>query len=850
VVAGAEPALQRAEAACAAQGLRTVRLPAVGAFHSGLMAGAAAPLEAVAATLPHAAPRVPWISSQTGTMLTESEATDPTYWARQVVAPVQWAAAVAATAARAGAPAVWLELGPGHTLTQLVRGTTPLVAAAPTLDGDDADASVAQALGVLWAAGVVPDWPAVHGPSHPRRVALPTYPFQRQRYWLEPAAAEDLSRLFEKRDDRDAWYYRPSWRQAAPLSANLAAVEPRTWIVFADPLGVAPQVCARLEAAGHRCVVVEAGDRFEIVETDREGAPMRVAIRAGESGDYDALLDHLAAARHGTFDVVHAWSVALPGAPARDDGAVTAARRRGFDSLLLLARALTRVPAAQIRLNVVTSGACAVTGSEDLAAVTATVTGPARVIPAELPGVSSTLIDIAWPADGPERRAHAERLAAELVRESHLPVVAHRGAHRWVPGFEPLPAPALDAGLARLRPRGVYLITGGLGDIGLSIAELLARHVQARLVLVGRTGLPPRASWDGHRGGGAADRVARAIAAVRTLEALGAEVLVAAADVASLDQMTAVIDEARARFGAINGVVHAAGVPGAGTIALKSLADASAVLSAKVNGTVVLDRLLARERPDFVVLCSSLTAVLGGAGQSDYCAANAFLDAYAQRRWCLGDDTVTSINWDTWRDGGMAADAHVPADVAWRKAIAMESGLTRDEGQTAFLRALGARLPQVAVCTKDLAALASAMAAPRPPRPPREEPAAVTAHPRPALTTPYVAPERDSELRVCTAFERALGVDRVGVHDNFFELGGHSLLAVDLMARLNEQFGTTVPVAGLYEGLTPARVAQLFERQASPEARDDASAGRRREKGKRLAGARRRETRFERRQRS
>jgi hypothetical protein len=291
-------------------------------------------------------------------------------------------------------------------------------------------------------------------------------------------------------------------------------------------------------------------------------------------------------------------------------------------------------------------------------------------------------------------------------------------------------------------------------------------------------------------------------------------------------------------------------VPGAGTMALKSLADASAVLSPKVNGTVVLDRLLARERPDFVVLCSSLTAVLGGAGQSDYCAANAFLDAYAQRRWCQGDDTVTSINWDTWRDGGMAADAHVPVDVAWRKAMAMESGLTRDEGQTAFLRALGARLPQVAVCTKDLAALASAMAAPRAPRAPGDEPAAVTAHPRPALTTPYVAPERDSELRVCAAFERALGVAGVGVHDNFFELGGHSLLAVDLMARLNEQFGTTVPVAGLYEGLTPGRVAQLFERQASPEARDDASAGRRREKGKRLAGARRRETRFERRQRS
>jgi hypothetical protein len=212
---------------------------------------------------------------------------------------------------------------------------------------------------------------------------------------------------------------------------------------------------------------------------------------------------------------------------------------------------------------------------------------------------------------------------------------------------------------------------------------------------------------------------------------------------------------------------------------------------------------------------------------------------------------VLAINWDTWADVGMAVETHVPADLEGRRAQVLESGLTIREGGDAFLRALHANLPQVAVCTKDLEAFVTLMAAPAASASPRAADGRSVRHPRPPLTTGYVAPSRDSERQVCAAFAQALGVDDVGVHDNFFEMGGHSLLAVELMAQLNQQFQTSVPVASLYERLTPGAVAALFEQSIHGRtAPRDAASTRRRATRRPVGAARRRESATNRRQRS
>src|SRR6185436_15470155 len=193
----------------------------------------------------------------------------------------------------------------------------------------------------------------------------------------------------------------------------------------------------------------------------------------------------------------------------------------------------------------------------------------------------------------------ARQILAELKMDGTDSIVAYRGPHRWIRWAEPTPLAAPN-GRSLMREGGVYLITGGLGGIGLVLAEHLAEAYKARLVLTARSPLPAREEWTAWLAGhGAQDATSVRIRQVQRLEELGGEVMVAAADVARLADMQAVVTKARERFGRIHGVVHAAGVAGGGVIALKDRDTAARVLSPKLEGTLVLETVLADEPLDF-----------------------------------------------------------------------------------------------------------------------------------------------------------------------------------------------------------------------------------------------------------
>ena len=262
-----------------------------------------------------------------------------------------------------------------------------------------------------------------------------------------------------------------------------------------------------------------------------------------------------------------------------------------------------------------------------------------------------------------------------------------------------------ETGTSRLRDRGVYLITGGLGGIGLTLAATLVERVQARLVLVGRSPLPPREEWaELVAAAGIADTaadtddIASLLAKLLQLEASGGEVLVLAADVTRHDQMIAVRDRAVERFGALHGVIHAAGVPPGGLIQLKEPAALAGVLAPKVQGTLVLHQVFAAANLDFLLLCSSMTGMLGAFGLVDHCAANAFLDAFAQLASRTGAP-VLAVDWDTWLEVGQAARAGtssrlevlLKAPAAGRLHPLLDRRLDEEPGRHAFATRLAAR---------------------------------------------------------------------------------------------------------------------------------------------------------------
>ena len=649
VVSGPEEAVAELEAALAAEGVAVRRLHTSHAFHSGMMDPILEPFAARVAAVRREAPRIPFVSNHTGAWIRPEEATDPGYWARHLRGAVRFADGLATLTSEE--EAVLLEVGPGQTLSSFARqlpGRPAGQAVARSLPHPKETKSDAEmllgTLGQLWAAGVTPDWKAFHGAEERLRVQLPAYPFERQRYWVErqtiaaALAAESTKEL--ARQELSDWFAVQSWKPSVPPEG--APAPGSRWLLLADRHGLAEAIGRRLEAAGQAVVTVGPDDLDPYAVTSWTD----LLARLRQDGP---LPDR----------VLHLWGVTGPdGASAEADLGLA---NHGFHSLLALAQALGRQSLGtpgQVQVRAVVDGLQSVRGERVVWPGKATVLGPVRTLPLEHPEIGAAAIDVVLPdpADAAALERLAELLIAEALAPAAEPVVAYRGDERWVEGFEPV---RIDPGNGRfaLPERVVCLITGGLGGLGLALAEELARSRQARLVLTGRTGLPAREQWGAwvafH---GEADPTSRKIRQVEALAALGAEVLVTAADVTDEAALAAAVAQAHERFGPIQAAIHAAGVPGGGVLQLKTRDAADRVLAPKVRGTRALAAALAGEPLELLALCSSTYALTGGVGQVDYCAANSFLDAFARAEIAIAR-RVVSLGWGPWSEVGMAAQA-------------------------------------------------------------------------------------------------------------------------------------------------------------------------------------------------
>jgi NAD(P)-dependent dehydrogenase (short-subunit alcohol dehydrogenase family) len=380
-------------------------------------------------------------------------------------------------------------------------------------------------------------------------------------------------------------------------------------------------------------------------------------------------------------------------------------------------------------------------------------------------------------------------------------VVALRAGRRWLPTTQPLRLDDEDDPASGLRPNGVWLVTGGLGGIGRAVAEHLAQRAQARVVLIGRSASEERTA-----------------AAERLVRAAGGDVLVRAVDVTDRDALRTLRAEIEERFGPLNGIVHAAGVPGGGTIELTDPATVNSVLAPKVAGTLALAEVF-RDLPlDAFVLCSSVSAVLGGIGLVDYAAANAFLDAYARSAGRPVPRTV-SIGWGGWLETGMYAewlDERRQAGRAPALPSTAEPGIRPAEGADALRRVLAAGLaPHVLISAYPLEEIPTT-ARPASTKPVSREPAAEEAEPAAPVerdrTGPFVPPRTDLERALAALWVEALGVDEIGVEDDYFDLGGNSMTAVYLIWRVNEDLGASITIRTLSETSTIAGMAAAIER--------------------------------------
>lgn len=822
VVSGPEEAIAEFEARLSSKGASGRRLHTSHAFHSQMMDEILPAFAGEVSRVSLKPPKLPYISNVSGTWIRAEEATDPAYWTRQLRQAVRFADGVAELLK---APRrILLEVGPGNSLASLVRqhpsrtSTHVVVSSLPHQKEQHSDAShLYSTLGRLWLAGAEIDWAGFYERERRHRVLLPTYPFERQRYWVDPVkGSKPGKKAVTGKLKMSDWFYAPLWKQSVHL--NSSESKPRTeegptWLVFKDEIGLGTALAARLRDGGHRVITVSVGRSF------REVQPDRFEIDAARAPDYDELLKAIGS---DPLSVVHLWSVTDGD---RRGGSAREAQHRGFHSLLNFAMAIgKRNNTAAVSLWAVADNLYDVTGQEKLSPEKATILGACRVIPREYPNIDCRTIDVLVPPSGMDELA--ERVFGEVTCASSAAVVALRGRSRWVQGLEPIVLDGSESRTARLRDRGAYVITGGLGGIGLEIAGYLAQHYKARLVLTGRSPFPERADWPARLADQVEnDVVCQKIRRLLALEEMGAEVLAISADVADLDHVRRIRSLTMERYGAVNGIIHAAGVPGAGIIQTKTPETIETVFAPKVTGTLNLETVFENDGLDFILLCSSITALLGEVGQADYAAANAFLDAFASYRASKNHVHTVSVNWDAWQSVGMAVNTQVAEELREWREEELRKGILPAEGCDVFVRALRSGLPQVIVSTQDL-----------PTR--MEQKRTVVAlqeshrdlHPRPILANPYVAPSSDCEQTIATIWQELLGIEQVGVNDNFFDLGGNSLTALRIIARMKGDLKISIADVSLFEAPTVSSLAKILSGNgdAAPAVDESRSRGERR----------------------
>lgn len=653
VISGPQAALDRLEAALVADDIAPQRIAIDIAAHSKMLGPILPEYRDFLEGITLNPPRLPVISNRTGKPLTDAQATDPGYWVDQLRHTVEFGSCIETLSARPNR--IYLEMGPGKALAALARmhpkvSVQQVVSVLRHRDQTIADDMYHLCvLGRIWALGGRFDWTQIWGEARRCRVRLPGYAFQRSHFFIEPgkSAASEPS-LLTRLETIDDWGSRITWKPAyadcdIDVATDLSMLH-ETWLIFADEAGVAAPVVNRLRAAGQQVITLRAGDTFaRKSETDYTIAP-----ELGRE-EYARLLEDLDTRAITPTRIAHFWLVT-----ARETfrpGSNFAQRNieQGFYALVFLLQALQdRTANTPVHLSIITSGAQAAPGETLKHPEKALLAGPARVAPREMPWLTCASLDI----EPPQRAdpALTTALLEELCARPTNGTAVLRGARRQIEVLRP--APLLDTH-AQLEEGTHWIITGGFGGIGLTLAEALIRHSKARITLLARTPLPDRAAWnDGEQ---SADVIAR-MRAVQRLEALGGSVHVATADVSNLEEMRAAVAGAQAEFGTPYGLIHAAGLLHDAPLATKTQGQIDNVLAPKLHGLRVIDSVLPDGTLDVLVLLSSTSTLTGPAGQVDYVASNAYLNAFAEARK-TGRTRVLALNWGIWADVGMAADA-------------------------------------------------------------------------------------------------------------------------------------------------------------------------------------------------
>ncbi len=754
---------------------------------------------------------IPYLSSVRGDWVDQDEIATADYWIDQLKNCVNFVNALKKFDNNKNN--VFIEIGPGHDMSALIKrmkkpGKKDMIVNLIPFSNNHADPlyHFYNRIGSLWQYGITINW-SLFNPQC-RRISLPTYHFERKRFWLDVDFMQPTSKHSEKMNIRNKcsdWYYEPTWKRKSIYRGKTDNCDKiKNCLVFSDFSSLSQRFLAELDQYKNNIIVVSKGTEYKEVKS------RFFTINPSVDTDYEKLFKRLSELAFIPDEIFHFWNInAQTYNPDVEFSGEEQAEYldNGYFSLINCARELENNFANhQVDIVIIADDICKVTGKDHIIPYKATLLGPLKVIPIENAALSCRCLDIGINHD---KKTEEEIIRILLSASRELPnasPVAFRDNYLWVGLYESVYHEKIDNNV--LKTGGTYLITGGLGGLGLSIAQYLAQEYRVTLVLVGRSDFPPRQQWEKLLDEKSTNgEIRRKIEKLLEIESSGSTIHLYQADIGDENQVLLLHDEIIKNVGKINGLIHAAGIADGFIIQRIERENSKKMLAAKISGTIILNRIFRNDIHDFCMLFSSLGSLIPAIGQTGYCAANSFLDAYAH--YSFANDwsyRVISVNWERWGDLGMSIENARVHKKLTRQTL--QNVISEKEGWDAFSQLMNTHEPQIIISAYDINKLVDSvttvqhLSLSQPGIDEFEQDKLAKIYKRPDLTTEYVAPVNKNEKIIATIWEKQFGIKHVGIYDNLFELGGDSLVALSIQAKIRDEFDTYIPMAYFFNNPT------------------------------------------------
>jgi len=659
------------------------------------------------------------------------------------------------------------------------------------------DRSILEEICKLYVEGADIVWDDLYKDEDVRKVSLPTYQFERTRCWLDlPEIPE-----YEKKIDKDHLYFGFYWEEDE-LQKKEITPEQDTVLILKDENGKGEILAQILKEYGRKVKTVSIGEEYKKLDDDNY-------IARNKEDDFVTVLNDVE--WNGRIQIVHMLSLGV-----NCENGIEGVDKKiesGVISLYYLTRAIMKSNISkEVELSLISNFVSDVTGShETIVPENAALFGLGRAIRNEISLIKCRCIDI-------DEQTELFNIAMDLIINGDFYETAYRNGKRYVQKFDSLDIKDCPDKRVEIKSEGVYIITGGLGGIALAVAKSLALKNKVNIALISRSKIPEREKWDEILNDGTDKKLCNRIIAIKEIEELGSKVTCFSADVKDIDKVSVIVEKLRQDFGKINGIIHSAGIPGDNFVVQKEEKAFREVLSPKIHGTWILDKLTEKDDLDFLILFSSVASVLPAPGQGDYAAANAYLDSFAAYRENLGKRTLV-VNWVAWKETGMAYDTGTNIDTAFKalytdKAIDALFTVLNKGVQRVLIGELNYDDKMIYLLQKYPLKISERIKSAIGIQSSKEKDNKVNKKKDAAVVELRGRSDNDyteTEKLIGQIWSEALGYTQIDINDNFIELGGDSIMAMNLVTQIAKATGVKLNISEVLSYMTIYELAKYMD---------------------------------------